>query len=120
MNKLVKGKMEDMPYYSPPGHADTKNRRLLGPFNGCNDVEVIIGEMGRSGEADTHTHEDFDQICIILEGELRCVTPYEDETSGPGSFCMIPRGVEHTACIVSDYAKFIILYAPPRQKSGEK
>lgn len=116
MQTLVRGKISDMPYYSPSGHAGTKNRRLLGPFNGCQDVEIIIGEMGRTGEAFAHTHSDFDQITILLEGQLRCVTPYEDVISGPGEFSMIPRGLEHTAYCVSDYARFVLIYAPPRQK----
>ena len=116
MLKLVCGRIDEMPYYAPQGHADTKNRRLLGPFNGCNDVEVIIGEMGRTGVASTHTHQDFDQITIILEGQLRCITPYEDVVSGPGEFSMIPRGLEHTAYCISEHSRFVLIYAPPRQK----
>ncbi len=119
MKKLVFGKIEDMPTYGPPAHADTWNRRLLGPFNGSFDVEVIIGEMGNKGEASPHTHDDFDQISILLEGEMRCVTPDEDVTSGPGGFMMIPRGVEHTAYCVSEHARFILLYAPPKQKLSD-
>ena len=119
MKKLVQGRIEDVEIYAPPAHSDTRNRRLLGPFNGCNDVEVIFAEMGNTGTADTHTHEDFDQISILLEGQLRCVTPYEDKVMNPGEYRMIPRGLEHTAYCVSEKARFILIYAPPRQKRGE-
>ncbi len=115
MPKLVYGRIEDVPFYGPPGHADTQNRRLLGPFNGSNDVEVIIGEMGPSGSADTHTHDEFDQIAVMLEGELQVVTPDEDIIVRAGDYNMIPRGCEHTV-YVREKARFVLLYSPPRQK----
>lgn len=67
----IKVSLSEVPVYEPPGHSDTYNRRLAGPFNGSNNVEFIIGEMGRTGDAAPHTHHGFDQLMFILEGQLR-------------------------------------------------
>ena len=71
----IKVSLSEVPVYEPPGHHDTFNRRLAGPFNGSNNVEFIIGEMGKTGDADPHTHHGFDQLMFILEGELRITSP---------------------------------------------
>lgn len=115
MKKMTYGKIDDVGFYEPPGHSDTKNQRLLGPFNGSDDVEVIIGHMGPTGTADSHTHEDFDQIVIMLEGKFHVVTPDEEADIESGDYLIFPKGVEHQVNVIEP-SKFVLLYAPPRQK----
>lgn len=113
--KMVYGRIKDVEFYEPGGHSDTKNQRLLGPFNGSDDAEVIIGQMGPTGTADSHKHDDFDQIVVMLEGKFHVVTPDIETDIEAGDYLMFPKGVEHQINVIEP-SKFVLIYAPPRQK----
>ena len=116
----IKVSLSEVPVYEPPGHSDTYNRRLAGPFNGSNNVEFIIGEMGRTGDAAPHTLHGFDQLMFILEGQLRITSPAtgKEDVFVPGDLVIFPDGVEHKVVVESEHAKFCVLYGPPKQHMG--
>lgn len=114
--KLITDKIDNLPTYGPPNHVGTVNRRLLGPFNGSKNIEIILGQMDNKGKALPHTHEKMDQIIILLDGELRCQTPEEDIILDKGAYVLIPKGLEHTVTCLTDSAQFFIIYNPPLQK----
>ena len=59
---------EDVPAYSPPLHAGTVNRRLVGKeVNGSRQVEVVLGAVESGGVAERHTHE-VEQAMYVIEG----------------------------------------------------
>lgn len=121
MKEHIKISTKDVPVYEPPGHNDTFNRRLAGPFNGSEHVEFIIGEMGKTGDAEPHTHFGFDQIMYILEGELRITSPAtgKEDLFVPGDLVIFPDGIEHKVVVESEHSKFIVIYSPPKQHMGE-
>ena len=112
---------KDVPVYEPPAHNDTFNRRLAGPFNGSNNVEFIIGEMGRTGDAAPHTHHGFDQLMYILEGQLRITSPAtgKEDVFVPGDLVIFPDGVEHKVVVESEKSRFVVVYGPPKQHKDE-
>ena len=117
----IKVSLSEVPVYEPPGHHDTFNRRLAGPFNGSNNVEFIIGEMGKTGDADPHTHHGFDQLMFILEGELRITSPAtgKEAVFAPGDLVIFPDGVEHKVVVESEKSRFVVVYGPPKQHQDE-
>ena len=117
----IKVSLSEVPVYEPPGHHDTFNRRLAGPFNGSNNVEFIIGEMGKTGDADPHTHHGFDQLMFILEGELRITSPAtgKEDVFVPGDLVIFPDGVEHKVVVESEKSRFVVVYGPPNQHQDE-
>ena len=117
----IKVSLSEVPVYETPGHHDTFNRRLAGPFNGSNNVEFIIGEMGKTGDADPHTHHGFDQLMFILEGELRITSPAtgKEDVFVPGDLVIFPDGVEHKVVVESEKSRFVVIYGPPKQHLGE-
>ena len=117
----IKVSEKNCPVYEPPGHSDTYNRRLAGPFNGSNNIEFIIGEMGKTGDAAPHTHHGFDQMMYLLEGSLKITSPATGKVDvfEPGDLVIFPDGVEHKVEVVSEHARFVVLYGPPKQHMGK-
>ena len=121
MKEHIKVSLKDVPVYEPPGHNDTFNRRFVGPFNGSNNVEFIIGEMGKTGDAEPHTHYGFDQMMYILEGKLRITSTEtgKEDTFEPDDFVFFPDGAEHQVVVESDSSRFVVIYGPPKQHKDE-
>lgn len=121
MSQFIKRSAGEVPVYTPPGHDDTFNRRLLGPADGCQHIELIVGEMGSSGHAEPHFHTEFEQSMYLLEGVLRVYGADGAEvTMQPGDAIYFPVGCEHKVVCETPRAKFLVIYTPPRQSSKEK
>ncbi len=105
----------DLPFYAPPGHSKTRNRRLLGPGSlGSNRVEVVLGEIEYGGQADPHAHPESEQAFLVLEGKALVEIEGESQSVGPGDFIYLPAGVLHRVETLRGPAlKLLILYAPP-------
>src|SRR3712207_4772099 len=54
-----------------------------------------IIEMAPGRLLDTHRHQGEDDAFYILEGEMTCVLGSDRVTAGPGTFILVPPGVEH-------------------------
>ena len=114
--EFIKISPKDTSVYQPAGHEDTFNRRLIGSNSGARFVEVILGEMGSNGTADAHAHEGFEQILYMLDGTLKIISKDRIEWLEPGDLGFIPAGVTHQVLCQSKRAKFIVIYAPPREQ----
>lgn len=112
---FVKVNPNDVSVYMPAGHDDTHNRRLVGPDMGAKYVEVILGEMGPKGTADPHVHKNFEQIIYLLEGKVNVISPGAEEILEPGDLGFIPVGVSHQVICETGGARFLIIYAPPKE-----
>lgn len=113
---FIKVKPSEVDVYTPAGHDDTYNRRLVGSGIGSKYVEVILGEMGPKGVADPHVHNDLEQIIYLLEGTLKVISDGIEDVLGPGDLGFIPIGVSHKVFCESGRAKFLIIYAPPKER----
>src|SRR6476469_4635839 len=58
-----------------------------------NDYEVKVGKV--QGEFVWHTHDDTDELFLVVEGTLTIQLRDRDVTLGPGQLFVVPRGVEH-------------------------
>jgi mannose-6-phosphate isomerase-like protein (cupin superfamily) len=59
------------------------------------NLAVIEIGAGRGGPP-PHRHRDEDDSFYILSGELTLTLEGEDVAAGPGTFVLVPPGVEHT------------------------
>ena len=59
------------------------------------NLAVIVIQPHRDGPP-KHLHEDEDDSFYILEGELTFGVEGEEVVAGPGTFVLVPPGVEHT------------------------
>lgn len=58
-----------------------------------NDYDVKVVRI--AGEFVWHTHEDTDELFLVLEGTLTIQLRDRDVVLSPGQLFVVPRGVEH-------------------------
>jgi quercetin dioxygenase-like cupin family protein len=110
--------IKDVEVYSPPGHEGTYNRRMVGPKEGIENVEVIFGEMEPGGLADPHYHEEIEQIMYILTGKAHVIIEGKESTLSEGDVLWIPKRAMHEVKNVGDSnLRFLLMYSPQKVKS---
>ncbi|MEV0528776.1 cupin domain-containing protein [Streptomyces sp. NPDC050439] len=73
-----------------------------------NDYEVKLAKL--KGEFVWHTHEDTDELFLVISGRLTIQLRDGDVVLEPGELFVVPRGVEH--CPVADEETAILLLEP--------
>ncbi len=73
-----------------------------------NDYEIKVVKV--QGEFVWHTHEDTDELFLVVAGELTIQLRAGDVRLGPGQLFVVPRGVEH--CPVADGEVHALLIEP--------
>ncbi|CAL9383648.1 cupin domain-containing protein [Streptomyces sp. enrichment culture] len=73
-----------------------------------NDYEVKVAKL--KGEFVWHTHEDTDELFLVISGRLRIQVRDAEVVLEPGELFVVPRGVEH--CPVADEETAILLFEP--------
>jgi len=73
-----------------------------------NDYEVKLAKL--KGEFVWHTHEDTDELFLVISGRLTIQLRDGDVALEPGELFVVPRGVEH--CPVADEETAILLLEP--------
>jgi mannose-6-phosphate isomerase-like protein (cupin superfamily) len=63
-----------------------------------NDYEIKLVRI--KGEFVWHTHEDTDELFLVIDGTLTIQLRDGDVTLRPGQLFVVPRGVEH--CPIAD------------------
>jgi mannose-6-phosphate isomerase-like protein (cupin superfamily) len=74
-----------------------------------NDYEVKLAKL--KGEFVWHSHEDTDELFLVLSGRLTIrLREADDVVLGPGELFVVPRGAEH--CPVAEEETAILLLEP--------
>lgn len=73
-----------------------------------NDYEVKLAKL--KGEFVWHTHDDTDELFLVISGRLTIQLRDADVVLDPGELFVVPRGVEH--CPVADEETAILLFEP--------
>lgn len=73
-----------------------------------NDYEVKLAKL--KGEFVWHTHEDTDELFLVINGRLTIQLRDAVVVLEPGELFVVPRGVEH--CPVADEETAILLFEP--------
>lgn len=73
-----------------------------------NDYEIKVVKI--RGEFVWHTHEDTDELFLVVEGELTIQLRDGDVTLRPGQIFVVPRGVEH--CPIAEGEVHAVLIEP--------
>ncbi len=71
-----------------------------------NDYEIKLAKL--KGEFVWHTHDDTDELFLVIEGRLTIQLREGDVTLGPGQLFVVPRGVEHCPITDGDVAVMLI------------
>lgn len=73
-----------------------------------NDYEIKAVKV--QGEFVWHTHEDTDELFLVIAGELTIQLRDGDVTLRPGQMYVVPRGVEH--CPIAEGEVHALLIEP--------
>ena len=73
-----------------------------------NDYEIKVVKI--QGEFVWHTHDDTDELFLVIDGELVIQLREGDVTRRPGQMFVVPRGVEH--CPMADGEVHAVLIEP--------
>ncbi|MFE0380508.1 cupin domain-containing protein [Streptomyces inhibens] len=73
-----------------------------------NNYEVKLAKL--KGEFVWHTHDDTDELFLVITGRLTIQLRDGDVVLEPGELFVVPRGVEH--CPVADEETAILLLEP--------
>lgn len=73
-----------------------------------NDYEVKLAKL--KGEFVWHTHQDTDELFLVISGRLVIQLRDGDVALEPGELFVVPRGVEH--CPVAEEETAILLLEP--------
>ena len=73
-----------------------------------NDYEIKVVKV--AGEFVWHTHDDTDELFLVIDGELTIQLRDGGVTLRPGQMYVVPRGVEH--CPIADGEVHAVLIEP--------
>ena len=73
-----------------------------------NDYEIKVVKV--EGEFVWHSHDDTDELFLVIDGELTIQLRDGDVTLLPGQLFVVPRGVEH--CPIADGEVHAVLIEP--------
>jgi mannose-6-phosphate isomerase-like protein (cupin superfamily) len=73
-----------------------------------NDYEIKVVKL--DGEFVWHTHEDTDELFVVVNGDLTIRLRDRDVTLKPGQLFVVPRGVEH--CPIANGEVHALLIEP--------
>ncbi|MFE6697569.1 cupin domain-containing protein [Streptomyces sp. NPDC057718] len=73
-----------------------------------NDYDVKLAKL--KGEFVWHTHEDTDELFLVISGRLTIQLRDADVVLEPGELFVVPRRVEH--CPVAEEETAILLFEP--------
>ncbi|MEC3981532.1 cupin domain-containing protein [Amycolatopsis sp. H20-H5] len=71
-----------------------------------NDYEIKLVKI--KGEFVWHTHEETDELFLVLEGNLTIQLRTGDITLGPREMYVVPRGVEHCPIAEGEVSAMLI------------
>jgi mannose-6-phosphate isomerase-like protein (cupin superfamily) len=71
-----------------------------------NDYEIKLVRL--DGEFGWHTHDDTDELFLVLDGALTIQLRDGDVTVGPGEMFVVPRGVEHCPVTAGEVRAMLI------------
>ena len=74
---------------------------------------ALIAKTPRSGGPALHSHTDEDDAFYVLDGRLLFTVDGDEVVAGPGTFVLVPPGVEHTfANPFDEPARVLNVHAP--------
>lgn len=71
-----------------------------------NDYEIKLVKV--DGEFVWHTHDDTDELFLVITGTLTIQLRDRDVTLGPGQLFVVPRGVEHCPVALGEVHAMLI------------
>ena len=82
-----------------------------------NDYEVRLVKV--EGEFIWHSHNDTDELFLILDGELDMEFRDRTVALGPGDLIVVPKGTEHRPCARQGEVKLLLIDPKDMPNTGD-
>jgi len=96
------------------GFTDQWAPKIVGAYNG-NDIMVVRVE----GEFVWHSHEDTDDLFLVLDGELDIELRDRTVSLTSGDLFVVPKGVEHRPVARNGEAKLLLIEPTGTPNTGD-
>jgi mannose-6-phosphate isomerase-like protein (cupin superfamily) len=83
-----------------------------------NDNEICLVRV--EGEFVSHSHDDTDDLFLVLDGELDIELRDRTVTLGPGELFVVPKGVEHRPCARKGEVKMLLIEPTGTPNTGDE
>ena len=105
---------EELPRYTPPGHAGTVNVHLA-DRRFCGAFEMVRVTVQPGGEGEPHHHDSEHQVIYLVKGEADVTLGNDPPVRcHAGSIVRIPPQLNHHVISVgSEPLEAIVIYSPP-------
>ncbi len=94
--------------------ADSPRPGLVRRVYSTDQVMLVMNEVTPELELRPHSHEDFDQLVYIVEGEADYYVDGVPYRMGPGSLLLVPARAEHYIKPLSGTVLNLDIFVPPR------
>lgn len=92
----------------------TPFRTVVAPEDTSGQLVGLAVDMPPGVHVDAHTHDDAEQIHVVISGTLLVRIGDTHVRVGPGGTVCLPRGVEHELWNDTDeFVRMVDLYTPP-------
>lgn len=71
-------------------------------FEGKDGSQLVMWTSTKGGVSHPHSH-DYDEYCIVIQGETTCLVDGKEITYRAGDECYIPAGVVHSGTFTPGY-----------------
>ncbi|MEP3051025.1 MAG: cupin domain-containing protein [Erythrobacter sp.] len=88
--------------------------RLAARYNG-NEVRLAKIE----GEFHWHSHDNTDELFLVIEGELDIEFEDRNVSLSPGEMIVVPKGMPHRPCARSGEVKLFVMDADGTPNTGD-
>jgi mannose-6-phosphate isomerase-like protein (cupin superfamily) len=89
--------------------------RIVARYN-SNEVRLVKV----SGEFIWHSHDDTDELFLVLDGELEMEFRDRTELLGAGDLIVVPRGTEHRPCARKGEARLLLIDPVDTPNTGDR
>jgi mannose-6-phosphate isomerase-like protein (cupin superfamily) len=94
---------------------DQWSPKIVASYNG-NDIMVVRVE----GEFVWHSHEDTDDLFLVLDGDLDIELRDRTVSLGPGELFVVPKGVEHRPVARRGEVKMLLMEPAGTPNTGDE
>jgi len=113
--KLIK--IEELPGVLPANHYDLLIRRIADASIGAKAMGVSLVSMEPKGRADSHIHDNSEQLFIVLKGEMAMKTAEGESRLKQGEAVFIYPGEAHQNYnVAKGETEYLIVTSPPFRK----
>ena len=105
--KLIR--IKDLPEGTPANHYNMMSRWVVDETVGAKSMRISLGHMESNGRADPHTHENMEQLFIVLKGALIVKSEREEVRIGEGEAVLVFPGEPHATIADNQETDYLVV-----------